>query len=297
MMDLFTWLIEPLQNYGFMRVGIVTAAVVGVTCAVLSCLLVVRGQALLGDAISHAVLFGVVVGYLLGGNAGVQIGALLVAIASGMAIVYVARNAPFQADTAMGVVFTVLFALGLALFAVFQPRNIDVFHVLFGNILGVRVSDLWFTATVGVIVVVVIAGALRAFTFWSFDADGAAAAGMPIGRMEYLFTALLSAAIVGALRTVGIILVVALLIIPGAAASFLTVRLSTMMMVAAAIGVGSGVGGLYVSYYANVPSGAAIVLLAGAVFFAVFLFAPRGVLGRRLAQQRNVSDKLRDDVK
>lgn len=274
-------LVDPLVNYGFMRVGIVTAAVVGVTCAVLSCLLVVRGQALLGDAISHAVLFGVVLGYLVGGEAGIPVGALIVAIGSGTAIVYVTRHAPFQADTAMGVVFTVLFALGLALFAVFQPRNIDVFHVLFGNILGVRVSDLVFTAVIGVIVVVVLVGALRAFTFWSFDPDGAAASGMRTGAMEYLFTALLSAAIVGALRTVGIILVVALLIIPGAAAAFVTVRLATMMVVASVIGVSSGIGGLYVSYYANVPSGAAIVLFAGAVFLLTFIVSPRGVIRRR----------------
>lgn len=274
-------LVDPLVNYGFMRVGIVTAAVVGVTCAVLSCLLVVRGQALLGDAISHAVLFGVVLGYLVGGEAGIPVGALIVAIGSGMAIVYVTRHAPFKADTAMGVVFTVLFALGLALFAVFQPRNIDVFHVLFGNILGVRVSDLVFTAVIGVVVVVVLVGALRAFTFWSFDPDGAAASGMRTGAMEYLFTALLSAAIVGALRTVGIILVVALLIIPGAAAAFVTVRLATMMLVASVIGISSGVGGLYVSYYADVPSGAAIVLFAGAVFLLMFLFSPRGIIRRR----------------
>jgi len=274
-------LVDPLVNYGFMRVGIVTAAVVGVTCAVLSCLLVVRGQALLGDAISHAVLFGVVLGYLIGGEAGIPVGALIVAIGSGMAIVYVTRHAPFKADTAMGVVFTVLFALGLALFAVFQPRNIDVFHVLFGNILGVRVSDLVFTAVIGVVVVVVLVGALRAFTFWSFDPDGAAASGMRTGAMEYLFTALLSAAIVGALRTVGIILVVALLIIPGAAAAFVTVRLATMMLVASVIGISSGVGGLYVSYYANVPSGAAIVLFAGAVFMLMFVFSPRGIIRRR----------------
>lgn len=274
-------LIDPLVNYGFMRVGIVTAAVVGVTCAMLSCLLVVRGQALLGDAISHAVLFGVVAGYLIGGETGVPIGALIVAIGSGTLIVYVTSHAPFHADTAMGVVFTVLFALGLALFAVFQPRNIDVFHVLFGNILGVRLSDLVFTAVIGVIVVVVLVGALRAFTFWSFDPNGASASGMRTGAMEYLFTALLSAAIVGALRTVGIILVVALLIIPGAAAAFVTVRLATMMLVASVIGVSSGVGGLYVSYYANVPSGAAIVLFAGGVFLLMFLLAPRGVIRRR----------------
>ena len=285
-------LVEPLQNYGFMRVGIVTAAVVGVTCALLSCLLVVRGQALLGDAISHAVLFGVVVGYLVGGTAGVPVGALLVAIGSGMAIVYVARHAPFKADTAMGVVFTVLFALGLALFAVFQPRNIDVFHVLFGNILGVRVSDLLFTGVIGVIVITVLIGGIRAFTFWSFDPQGAFAAGMKTGRMEYLFTALLSAAIVGALRTVGIILVVALLIIPGAGAAFVTVRLATMMLVAAVIGVSSGVGGLYVSYYANVPSGAAIVLFAGAIFLVLFIFSPRGVLAGQRAVLQDDRSKL-----
>jgi hypothetical protein len=133
-------LIEPVARYGFMQAGLVAATVVGVTCAVLSCLLVVRGQALLGDAISHAVLLGVVLGFLVGGEVGILAGAMLVAVLTGAAIAYVTQHAPFRADTSMGVLFTVTFALGLAIMSVVQPRGIDLFHVLFGNVLGVTAA-------------------------------------------------------------------------------------------------------------------------------------------------------------
>jgi ABC-type Mn2+/Zn2+ transport system permease subunit len=271
-------LIEPLVRYGFMRSGLAAAITVGATSAVLSCLLVVRGQALLGDAISHAVLLGVVLGYLVGGELGILGGAMLVAVAAGAAITYVAQHAPFRADTAMGVVFTVAFALGLAIISIVQPRGIDLFHVLFGNVLGVARADLVLTVVSGALVVVVVLAAFRAFELWSFDPQLARTMGMRVALMEHLFTALLSAAIVAALQTVGLILVVAMLVIPGAAAAMLTSRLVTMMVVATGIGVLSGVVGLYGSFHLDVASGPAIVLVAGACFVLAFLLAPRGVL-------------------
>ena len=283
-------LIEPVARYGFMQAGLVAATVVGVTCAVLSCLLVVRGQALLGDAISHAVLLGVVLGFLVGGEVGILAGAMLVAVLTGAAIAYVTQHAPFRADTSMGVLFTVTFALGLAIMSVVQPRGIDLFHVLFGNVLGVTTADLWLTGVSGGLVLLVVLVGFRAFQLWSFDPSLARAMGMRTSAMEYLFTALLSAAIVAALQTVGLILVVAMLVIPGAAAAMLTSRLSTMMVVAAGVGLLSGVAGLYGSFHLDVASGPAIVLVAGACFAVAFVFAPRGVLGALLAARSDVGD-------
>ena len=276
-------LLEPVLQYGFMRAGLLAAVVVGVTCAVLSCLLVVRGQALLGDAISHAVLLGVVVGYLLGGELGILAGALVVAVLTGAAIAYVTQHAPFRADTAMGVLFTVTFALGLAIMSVAQPRGIDLMHVLFGNVLGVSSADLWLTAVSGGLVLVVVLVGFRAFQLWSFDPSLARAMGMRTRATEYLFTALLSASIVAALQTVGLILVVAMLVIPGATAAMLTSRLATMMAVAAAVGLVAGVGGLYGSFHLDIASGPAIVLVAGGCFVLAFLLAPRGVIGGMLS--------------
>jgi ABC-type Mn2+/Zn2+ transport system permease subunit len=279
-------LVDPLVQYGFMRTGLVAALTVGATSAVLSCLLVVRGQALLGDAISHAVLLGVVLGYLVGGELGILGGAMLVAVATGAGITYVTQHAPFRADTSMGVVFTVAFALGLAIISVVQPRGIDLLHVLFGNVLGVARADLLLTVVSGGLVVLVVLVAFRAFELWSFDPQLARTMGMRVGLMEHLFTALLAAAIVAALQTVGLILVVAMLVIPGATAAMLTSRLATMMVAATGIGVLSGVVGLYGSFHLDVASGPAIVLVAGACFAVVFLLAPRGVLAGRASRGR-----------
>ena len=279
-------LIDPVVQYGFMRAGLAAAVVVGVTSAVLSCLLVVRGQALLGDAISHAVLLGVVLGYLVAGEVGILAGAMLVAVATGAGIAYVTSNAPFRADTAMGVLFTVAFALGLAIISVVQPRGIDLMHILFGNVLGVTTADLALTAVSGGLVLLVVLVGFRAFHLWSFDAELARAMGMRTTAMEHLFTALLSAAIVASLQTVGLVLVIAMLVIPGATAAMVTSRLSTMMVIAAGVGLLSGVVGLYGSFHLDVASGPAIVLVAGACFAAVFLLAPRGVVGGLLRPPR-----------
>ncbi len=282
-------LIEPLMTYGFLRSGLVAAVVVGATCAVLSCLLVVRGQALLGDAISHAVLLGVVVGFLVGGEVGILIGAMLVAVLAGSAIAAITRHAPFHADTSMGIVFTVLFALGLAIISVAQPRGIDLFHILFGNVLGVRTADLWLTTLSGVLVIGTVLLGLRAFELWSFDPQLAAAMGMRVGRIEHAFTALLSVAVVASLQTVGLILVVAMLIIPGATGALLARRLRTMLAVAVIVGVTSGVVGLYGSFHLDVASGPAIVLVAGALFALVMVAGPRGLVVTALTRPREAA--------
>lgn len=290
-------LLDPLVEYEFMRLALAAAAVVGVTSSVLSCLLVVRHQSLLGDAISHAVLLGVVVGFLVGGQVGILPGALAVAVLAGLAITYVERHSPVKLDAVMGIVFTATFALGLALISVAQPRGIDLFHILFGDVLGVSPGDLALTAASGGLVLAVVIVGFRAFQLWSFDATLARAIGLPVGAMQYVFTALLSATVVASLQAVGLILVVAMLITPGATALLLTRRLATMMLVAAAIGLSSGVGGLYASYYLDVTSGPAIVVLVSVAFVLAFLLAPgRGVLAQRVERRRTARRTLGEDL-
>jgi len=297
MPDVFGPLLDPLVQYGFMRVGLAAAVLVGVTSAVLSCLLVVRHQALLGDAISHSVLLGVAVGYLAAGTAGILWGALAIAVLSSVLITYVERHSPVKLDAVLGIVFTFAFALGLAIISVAQPRGIDVFHILFGNVLGVSNGDLALTAVSGGLVLAVVLVLFRAFHLWSFDPLMARAVGMRVAALDYLFTALLSATIVAALQAVGLILVVAMLITPGATALLLTSRLSRMMLVATGVGVVSAVGGLYGSYYVNVASGPAIVLVASACFALAFLLAPRrGVVAQAFARRRAAKRTVEEDV-
>jgi manganese/iron transport system permease protein len=295
--DLVGYLVDPLVRYGFMRAGLVAAVVVGVVCAVVSCLLIVRRQALLGDAISHAVLLGVVLGYIVAQEAGVLWGAMLVGILSGAAIAFVERRTLLRTDAAMGVVFTASFALGLAIISVARPRGIDLFHVLFGNVLGVSGADLALTAVSGGLVLAVLVVFFRAFQLWSLDPIMAKALGMPVALIEYVFIALLAAAVVASLQTVGVILVIAMLITPGATAALLTRRLSTMMMAAAAVGVIAATGGLYASFYLDVASGPAMVLVASLLFAVAFLLAPgRGLVPqsvtRRVASARAVDEDL-----
>lgn len=296
-MNPFDVFIDPILQYGFMRMGLAAAVIVGVSSAVLSCLLVVRHQALLGDAISHAVLLGVAVGYLVAESAGILGGALVVAVSTGLVITYVERHSPVKLDAVMGIVFTATFALGLAIISVAQPRGIDISHILFGNVLGVSGADLALTAVSGGLVVLVVVVLFRPFQLWSFDPLMAEAIGLRVGLLQYVFTALLSATIVASLQAVGLILVVAMLITPGATALLLTTRLATMMAVASAVGLVSAVGGLYGSYYVDVASGPAIVLVATACFvLALFLAPRRGVVAqsvrRRGAARRTLDEDL-----
>lgn len=296
-MSIVELLVEPVTQYAFMRIALAAAVVVGATSAVLSCLLVVRGQALLGDAISHAVLLGVVLGYLVGGELGVPWGAMVVAVATGALISYVTAHAPIRSDTSMGILFTATFALGLAIISVAQPRGIDLFHVLFGNVLGVTRTDLVVTSVAGGLVVAVVLIGFRGFQLWSFDAELARAMGMRTQLMEYVFVALLSAAVVASLQTVGVILVVAMLITPGATGAMLATRLSTMMLVAVGVGLTSSVVGLYSSYHLNVASGPAIVLTASACFAVAFVAAPRrGVVARAVVARTGRLHALDEDL-
>jgi len=275
-------LVDPIIQYGFFRIGLVTAIIVGVTCSVLSCLLVVRHQALLGDAVSHAVLPGVAVGYLVAGHAGVFPGALIAGLLSTVVMTWLDESTPIKLDAIMGIVFSAAFALGLAIISITRPRGIDLFHVLFGNVLGVSPADLATTAITATLVLVATIGLFPYFHMWSFDPNGANAAGLPTTMLNYLFAALLAATIVAALQAVGIVLVVAMLITPGATALLVSRRLSRMMAVAAGAGTLAAVLGLYMSYYLDIASGPAIVLTATGLFALILLVSPRGLRRHRV---------------
>ena len=294
---LWALLAVPLVDYGFMRHALAVVVVVGITSSVLSCLLVVRRQALMGDAISHSVLLGVVLGWMLGRHAGIFWGALASGILSGVAITYVERNSRVKLDAAMGVFFTFAFALGLAIISMVRPTGIDLFHVLFGNVLGVGREELALTALCGALVLGTLGVFYRGFHLWSFDEQMARAAGVPTGFLHYLFTALLSATIVASLQAVGLILVIAMLVTPGATAYLLTNRLGSMMVIAAGTGLLASVGGLYGSYYLDVASGPAMVIVVSVFFAAAFLFAPQqGVLARARARRGQQRASLDEDV-
>jgi len=289
--------IAPLAEFTFMRYALGVAVIVGVCSAVLSCLLVVRRQALLGDAISHAVLLGVVLGWMSGQRFGIFWGALIAGVAAGVAITFIERNSRIKLDAAMGILFTFMFALGLLIIGVVKPTGIDLFHVLFGTILGITFEDLMLTAASGGLVVAFIAVFFRGFHLWSFDPAMARAAGLPTGLLHYLFTALLSAAIVASLQSVGLILVIAMLVTPGATAYLLSDRLGRMMCIAVALGVFSAAAGIYGSYHFNLASGPAIVVVVSLCFLVVFLFAPRrGLVARLLRGRWAAAARLDDDV-
>ena len=211
---LHTLFVAPFE-FAFMRDGLIIVLMIGVTASVLSCLLVVRRQALMGDAISHCVLLGVALGWVVAREHGVLWGAMLAGVLSGTAITLIERSG-IKLDAAMGIVLTTAFALGLAIISVVKPTGIDLFHVLLGNVLGVTEADLTRTAIGCALVLAVVAVLFRGLQFWSFDPVAAQVAGLPVRLLHYVFTGLLSATVVVSIQAVGVLLVVAMLVTPGA---------------------------------------------------------------------------------
>jgi ABC-type Mn2+/Zn2+ transport system permease subunit len=273
------WLTEPF-TLGFMQKALVASVIVGVVCAVLGCYIVLRSMAFLGDALAHAILPGVAVSYLLGANllAGALVAGLIVAVG----ISYVTRAGTIREDTAIGIFFAGALALGVVLISTMRTYAIDLTHVLFGNVLGVTVADLWISGGLAFLVLAAILLLYKRLLVVSFDPILGETLGLHTQALRTGLFLMLAATIVVALRTVGVALVAAMLVTPPAAAYLLTRRLPVMMGVSALIGLVSAVGGLYASYYLNVASGGAMVLVATVIFVLAFLFAPeRGLVWRR----------------
>ena len=272
-------LIDPLGHAFFVR-ALIAAAIVGIVCAIIGTFVVLRGLAFMGDAISHAAFPGVVIAYIVGG--GFYIGAAIAAVATALAIGAVSRRARIRTDTAIGVLFAGTFALGVFLFSTIEGYVGDLNSFLFGSLLSIGLEDLVSLAVLAGIVLALVGAFWKEFLYSTFDALGAAASGLPVARLESLFLVLVALTVVVSLQAVGVILVVAMLVTPAATAQLLTVRFGHLMATAAIVGVASAVGGLYLSYWLDVASGATIVLVQTGTFLVALAFGPRtGVLAHR----------------
>lgn len=277
------WLIAPLA-YSFMQRGLAASLIVGVVCAVIGCYVVLRGMAFLGDALAHAILPGIAIAYLLRGN--LTLGALAAAVAVALLIGLFSRQGTIREDTAIGILFAAALSLGVALISSIRTYAVDLSHILFGNVLGVSSSDLWLAGGLGTFVLVAVVVLYKPFLVISFDPVLAATLRWPAELLRNVLLILLALTIVVSLQTVGVGLVAAMLVTPGATAYLLTRRLPAMMAVAALVGALSSLAGLYLSYYTNVASGSAVVLAATACFLLAFLLAPnRGLIWRWVARR------------
>jgi manganese/iron transport system permease protein len=282
---MLNFLLEPF-NYPFMIYGLLAAGMVGIVCAVVGTFIVLRGMAFFGDALSHTILPGIAVGYLISGSARGSLfwWALGTAVVSALSIGTISRGTKIKEDTAIGIIFAGMFALGIALISTVQSYALDLSHFLFGDVLAVTPGDLLLIGIFSAVILLTILAFYKEFVVISFDPILATTLRLPGRLLEYLLLILIAMTIVVSLQTVGVALMVAMLVTPAATASLLTRRLPVMMALAALIGSLSGLVGLYLSFYIKVASGAAIVLVATAIFLVTFLFAPRRqVLARKAA--------------
>ena len=281
---MIAWITEPLAYDFFVR-ALLEIAIVGVLCGLVGCFVVLRGLAFIGDALSHAVFPGVVLSYLAGQS--ILIGAFIFGGLTALAVGVVSRSRRVSEDSAIGVVFAAFFALGVAIISRHSGVKRDLGSLLFGSILGVSNADLVATAVIGLIVLVVLFALLKELTLVAFDPTLAKSLGYPTFRLDLVLLMLISATIVASLQTVGNILILALVVTPPATARLLTDRLDRMLAYSALIGIGSGVGGLYVSFHADTAAGATIVLCSTLCFFLALIFAPtHGLLAVRIQATR-----------
>jgi manganese/iron transport system permease protein len=262
----------PLQ-YAFMVRGLLAVLMVGVVCATVGTYVVLRGMAFFGDALSHAILPGVAIGYLVGGGARGPLfwWAMLAAILSSIGIGAISKGTKLSEDTAIGVVFAGMFALGIAMISTVRSYSVDLAHFLFGDVLGVSNTDLLRIGILGALIVLAVVLFYKEFLVLSFDPLLALTLRLPAQLLEYLLLVLIALAIVVSLQTVGVALMVAMLVTPAATAYLLTRRLPTMMVLAAVFASVAGVIGLYISYYASIASGSAIVLTSTTFFIAAWV--------------------------
>jgi manganese/iron transport system permease protein len=280
--DLWDAIAEPLA-FTFMQRALLAAVVVSIVAAVIGTFVVLKGLAFIGDALAHASFAGVAAAFVLGTS--IYLGAVVAAVATALGIGFISRRARVSFDTAIGILFVGAFALGILIVSRQSNYTVDLFDFVFGNILGVSQGDLILIGVMGLLVVGLIALFYKELLFATYDPTMAAAAGVPVALVQYGLLAMLAVATVVALRAVGIVLVVAMLVTPAATASLLVRRVPQIMLLGSVIGIIASVSGLYISYYASVASGAAIVLVATVLFFVALLFAPRrGLLTAALAR-------------
>ena len=280
----WNWIVEPLQ-LGFMIRALWVSSFVGVVCAVLSCYITLKGWSLMGDAVSHAVVPGVVVAYALG--LPFSLGAFVFGFGATVAIGYVKEQTRLKEDAVIGVIFTGFFAFGLVL-ATKIPSNIDLFHILFGNVLGISQSDIVQTLVAGCLTLAIILFRRKDLLLFCFDPNHAKAIGLNTQLMYYTLLGVLALTIVTALQTAGIVLVVAMLVTPGSTAYLLSDRFDRMLIISVAVSVLSCLLGTYLSYHLDASTGGCIVVMMTSFFTAAMLFAPKyGILTQKLLGARS----------
>jgi manganese/iron transport system permease protein len=280
---MLTWLSAPF-TYEFIQRGFIASVIVGTICSVIGCFVVIRSMAFMGDAMAHAILPGVAIAYILNGN--LTLGALIASIIIALGIGQLSKLGKLKEDTSIGILFSAFLALGVLIISSIRTYAVDLSHILFGNILGVSQNDLIFTAVTAFFILLFIFIFYKEFLIISFDRVYAKAVKIPVEFYRNFMLVLMALTIVASIQTVGVVMVAAMLVTPAAAAFILSKRLPVMMGISCLIGIISSVVGLYISYYANVASGAAIVLTATAIFLLVFLFSPeRGVVWSRFRRR------------
>ena len=272
MIQEFLQFINDLAEYSFLRHALTTSLILGVTCSLIGCFIILRGLALIGDAISHAVLPGVAISYLL--KISYFFGAVTFGILAALGISFVQQNSKIKSDSAIGIVFSGFLALGILLVTRIES-SINLNNILFGNVLTISASDRMLAEVVSGVVLLGIFLFYKELLLTSFDETMAKSAGLPVKTINYLMMLLLTLITVVSLQTVGVILVVSLLITPASAAYLLTNKFGNMLWISALIGIISAFVGLFLSVSYNLPSGVVIVLAATSIFILIFLFNPR----------------------
>jgi manganese/iron transport system permease protein len=276
------WITVPL-SYPFMQRALIISLMVGAVCAVLSCYMVLKGWSLMGDAISHAVLPGIVIAFVLG--LPIAVGAFIGGLSCALLTGYLKENSRVKEDTVMGIVFSGMFGFGLVIFTKVETEQ-HLSHILFGNVLGVTARDLIETGIIAGLTLLVMLVKRRDFLLYCFDPNHARSIGLPVRALHYGLLILLSLTIVASLKAVGIILVIAMLVAPGAIAYLLTDSFERMLVIAVAVATGSSAIGTIVSFHIDGATGACIVLTQMAVFILAFLFAPkRGLIAVRASRR------------
>ena len=270
--SIWSWIVDPL-TYGFMQRGLIASVLVGTICAVIGTYVVLRGMAFFGDALSHTILPGVAVGYLVSGDAKGMLfwWALGTAVVSALSIGAISKKSQLREDTAIGIVFAGMFALGIALISTVRSYAVDLSHFLFGDVLGVTSQNLVTILVFGAIVLIAIWAFYKEFLAISFDPMLATTLRMPVKALNNILLILIAITIAVSLQIVGVALMVAMLVTPAATAFLLTKRLPKMMLLSAVFAILSSVIGLYISFYLSISSGAAVVLTC--TLFFVFVWA------------------------
>jgi manganese transport system permease protein len=287
MIDFF----EALFQYEFLQKALFTSVMVGIICGIVGCFIILRGMALMGDAISHAVLPGVAISYMLGVS--FFFGAVITGVLTAIGIGYVSQNSRIKHDMAIGIMFTSMFAVGIVIITLMKS-SADLYHILFGNVLAVRMSDMWMTLGIGVLVIGLVVLFYKELLVSTFDPTMAQSYGLPNKWIHYALMVVLTMVTVASLQTVGIVLVVAMLITPASTAYLLTNRLSVMIYLAAFFGIIASVFGLYFSFTYNLASGATIVLVSAFLFAMAFFFSPyQGLVWKALKARKNRVELMR----